>query len=396
LSWRQAYLFPDPKFGWQWADTPLAGLPALLRLLLALQRVGIQQVIFAAGSHSLKPWLTAPARQKQLPQLVWPEPGEPPALPPDGPFLAMCWGTLCSPKVLHWFRQSLGDSLCGKAGLSADGDSPLMVSCSDPEAAACCGCGGGFAELSSTIASGLLVIPPDLFCRRVEELTEPDGDRGLLAMVGKPTDRRHVVWVRSWSFPALRWLARCQATPNQVTILGFVVALCACLLMARGGYWSGVFGAVLLYASWVLDCMDGTLARLTFAESAFGQKLDTVLGHVSNLAIFGALVWAVYGKQSWWKTGGAALFLLGGIMVAYRVTQVEKELRPADSGQAQHKNLQGILDKINHRDYAVVIFVLALLNGFKVFLWLSLVGVQVFWLIHLWLINKHRQAAQGR
>jgi phosphatidylglycerophosphate synthase len=396
LTWRQATLFPDPQLGWQWTDAPLAGLPALVRLLLALQRAGIQQVIFAAGSNCLKPWLTAYARQKPLPELVWPEPEGPPEFTQDGPLLALRWGALCTPKVLRWFRQSLGEAPCGKAGLPADGSLPLMVSCSGLEAAACCGRGGSFAELSAAVDSSLLVIPPDLFCRPVEELARPEGDRGLLEMVGKPTDRWHVVWVRSWSFPVLRWLARRQATPNQVTILGFVVALLACLLMAQGGYWSGVIGAVMLYGSWVLDCMDGTLARLTFAESAFGQKLDTVLGHVSNLGIFGALVWAVYGQESWWKTGAIALFLLGGIMVAYRVTQMEKQLRPADTGTTQHKRLQGILDKINHRDYAVVIFVLALLNGFKVFLWLSLAGVQVFWLIHLWLITKHRQASQSR
>jgi phosphatidylglycerophosphate synthase len=65
----------------------------------------------------------------------------------------------------------------------------------------------------------------------------------------------------------LRWLAQYRVTPNQITVLGFLVALLACLLLAQGRYWQGVFGAFLLYASWVLDCMDGTLARLTFAES---------------------------------------------------------------------------------------------------------------------------------
>jgi phosphatidylglycerophosphate synthase len=164
--------------------------------------------------------------------------------------------------------------------------------------------------------------------------------------------------------------------------------------MALGGYWGGLFGAALLYASWVLDCMDGTLARLTFAESAFGQKLDTFLGHLTNLGIFGALIWAVYGTVSPWKTVGAAVAMLGGILVAYRVTQMEKRLRPAGSHPTPHGKLQGYLDKINHRDYAVVIFILALLNSFKIFLWLSLVGVQAFWLIHLWLIHRHQLVAR--
>lgn len=237
-----------------------------------------------------------------------------------------------------------------------------------------------------------LIVPEEVLCRPVAGLTVPDGDRALLAMVGKATDRWHVVWVRNWSFGGLRWLAAHRVTPNQVTLLGFLVAVLACLLLAGGHYWSGILGALLLYGSWVLDCMDGTLARLTFAESAFGQKLDTVLGHVTNLAIFAALIWAVYGQDRWWKVGLSAILMLGGILMAYRVSEKEKKLRPAAGGKKSLAGFARFLDKINHRDYAVVILVLALINGFKWFLWISLVGVQFFWMAHLWLIRQHQRA----
>ena len=237
-----------------------------------------------------------------------------------------------------------------------------------------------------------LMVPDEVFCKPVSELTTPGGDRSLLAMVGKATDRWHVVWVRNWSFGGLRWLAAHRVTPNQVTVLGFLVAVLACVLLADGRYWSGILGALLLYGSWVLDCMDGTLARLTFAESAFGQKLDTVLGHVTNLAIFSALIWAVYGQDRWWKVGLSAILMLGGILMAYRVSEQEKRLRPAAGGKKSSAGFERFLDKINHRDYAVVILVLALINGFKWFLWISLVGVQFFWMAHLWLIRQHRRA----
>ena len=78
--------------------------------------------------------------------------------------------------------------------------------------------------------------------------------------------------------------------------------------------------------------------------------------------------------------------------MAYRASEKEKKLRPAADGKKSLAGFERFLDKINHRDYAVVILVLALVNGFKWFLWISLVGVQFFWMAHLWLIRQHRRA----
>ena len=142
-----------------------------------------------------------------------------------------------------------------------------------------------------------------------------------------------------------------------------------------------------------MDCIDGTMARLTYAESSFGQKLDTILGHLSNLAIFSALVWAVYGGESLWKAASVAFFLLGGILVAHWVSEREKALRLRHEPSVQGK-LQRFLDKINHRDYAVVILALTVVRGLHVFLWLSLIGVQMYWLTLLVLLCRYRRRAR--
>jgi phosphatidylglycerophosphate synthase len=246
-------------------------------------------------------------------------------------------------------------------------------------------------HLASCIATSAVSIPPDVFCHTVQELEQPGKDRAFLATVGKPTDRWHVEWVRRWTFPALRCLARMGIKPNHITGVGCGVALVACWLIARGGYWAGIWGALLLYTSWVLDCMDGTLARLTLAESAFGQKLDTVLGHLSNLCIFAALIWAVYGEEPAWKGAVMALFILGGIVVAQRLSAVSKNIH-RQRGPSHPSRLHAFLEKINHRDYAVLIFVLAVVKGFHIFLWLSLVGIQVYWVLQLWLLCRRARA----
>jgi hypothetical protein len=83
-----------------------------------------------------------------------------------------------------------------------------------------------------------------------------------------------------------------------------------------------------------------------------------------------------------------ALFILGGIVVAQRLSAAEKK-RHGPRRASQPGKLHGFLEKINHRDYAVLIFVLAVVKGFHIFLWLSLIGIQVYWLLQLWLLRRH-------
>ena len=75
-------------------------------------------------------------------------------------------------------------------------------------------------DIASQMAAPAWPLPPDLFCQSVHDVAQPGGDRLLLATVGKATDRWHVRWVRSWTFPAIRRLASSAVTPNHITYLG--------------------------------------------------------------------------------------------------------------------------------------------------------------------------------
>jgi phosphatidylglycerophosphate synthase len=78
---------------------------------------------------------------------------------------------------------------------------------------------------------------------------------------------------------ALFFANRSRFTPNQITIL-------SCLFRVGSGFSFlfgtrlGLFvGAILYYFAYVLDCVDGPVARLTGRTSEFGRYLD----HVSDL-----------------------------------------------------------------------------------------------------------------
>jgi phosphatidylglycerophosphate synthase len=381
--WQRAVVFPAPEDGWAWATAPLLGLPCLLRVLIVLHRAGVREVGLPLDHDELRPTLDSFDRRATLPVLTpWDAMAQPEALEP---VLGVCGGVLFTPQLLHWLRDTLDARLAGTAVLRTADPLPVLISAPSAAFGAPEPSVQAFEQLASRIKAPSFSIPEQVFCRPVRELWQPGGDRGLLATVGKATDRWHVEWVRRWTFPAMRWLARAGVRPNPVTWAGFIVALLACAFIAPGKYWLGIVGALLLYGSWVLDCMDGTLARLTFTESPAGQQLDTTLGHLSNLAIFGAIIWAVYGGGPWWQMVAVTAFILGGISIAYGIAQAEKKRRPK-SGSFHGGRLRGWLDKINHRDYAVLVLLLAVVKGFHIFLWLSLIGIQVYWLLRLWLL----------
>lgn len=85
------------------------------------------------------------------------------------------------------------------------------------------------------------------------------------------------------------WLKDTRVTPNQVTLSAVVVAVVsAALLIYLPGY-SGLVIAVVVYqASYVLDCVDGMLARWRGIQSTPGHLLDFLMDEIKAFVILGA------------------------------------------------------------------------------------------------------------
>jgi phosphatidylglycerophosphate synthase len=85
------------------------------------------------------------------------------------------------------------------------------------------------------------------------------------------------------------WLKSTRATPNQITLLSFLVGLVAAgLLVALPGH-LGLLVAILVYqASYVLDCADGMLARWRGVASPAGHLLDFLMDEIKAFLILGA------------------------------------------------------------------------------------------------------------
>jgi hypothetical protein len=72
-----------------------------------------------------------------------------------------------------------------------------------------------------------------------------------------------------------RWI-----TPNVLTLIATVIGAGAMVSFAHGDRQSLIVGAVLFHLSFVVDCMDGKIARLNGTGTVFGQWLDFVLDRV--------------------------------------------------------------------------------------------------------------------
>ncbi|MGZ4638756.1 MAG: DUF5941 domain-containing protein, partial [Actinomycetes bacterium] len=105
---------------------------------------------------------------------------------------------------------------------------------------------------------------------------------------------------------------RLGLTPNQVTVLSFVLGLVAAGCFALGDAGSGVvavLGAVLLQLSLVVDCVDGEVARFTRTFTPLGAWLDASTDRIKEFACYAGLAVGAGSRTSTWVLAAAMLTL---------------------------------------------------------------------------------------
>jgi phosphatidylglycerophosphate synthase len=117
-----------------------------------------------------------------------------------------------------------------------------------------------------------------------------DEDRALLRLAVKEKDDLFTTYaVSTWSPPVTRACARLGLTPSGVTALSVVFAVAAALAFWQASRPAMIAGAVLLYLGFVLDCVDGQLARYTRSFGAFGGWLDTMADRAKEYVAYAGL-----------------------------------------------------------------------------------------------------------
>ena len=170
--------------------------------------------------------------------------------------------------------------------------------------------------------------------------------------------------------PLVRLLSRRKVvTPDQVTVLALVTGLSVGVLFALGTRTSLAIGGVLFYVAFLLDCVDGKLARALGVTSEKGEALDHLAdGGRRASASLGLAVWlwradSAEPRDVWWA--------LVYMVLAYYFLEI--------SGAAKGDPGDGIGGKISAAlarrrllptpgmpDVQAIVFVIGPLTGFVV------------------------------
>jgi phosphatidylglycerophosphate synthase len=167
-----------------------------------------------------------------------------------------------------------------------------------------------------------------------------------LAEVRSRTEKKRDAWwtvllVDPVATPLVRWTAMwTRVTPNQITWAALLLGLGAAACFAQGEWQWLVIGAVIYHVSFIFDCMDGKLARLTGKGSEFGGWLDYIFDRIRVLICAVALMGGQYEQ-----TGNVAFVWLAVAVVFLDALRYLDALQIFKVRQAMRTKLQAAADE---------------------------------------------------
>ena len=203
----------------------------------------------------------------------------------------------------------------------------------------------------------------------------------------KPSDSMFNLYLaRPLAAPIVALLAKTSITPNQVSLGSLVPMLagCGCLALMEGplGIWLGVLGVELAY---ILDCVDGQLARITSQTSIIGGELDFMLDGIKAMCLIVALTvrWATLndGGQSGFVIGLLSLGFLGVALTLTRFIRSEAYCAATGTKRQDHGESAGAAQQRKGplwpvemaarsiSQYPVTLPVFAAFDRFDLFVW---------------------------
>ncbi len=174
-----------------------------------------------------------------------------------------------------------------------------------------------------------------------------------------------------------RLLIYTPVSPNLVSVVATFIGLSSCWFFAQGSHDQMILGALVLQFSAVIDCVDGDLARVLFKESKAGKWIDICGDQVVHVGLFASLALGLHRADSPAPELWLGLSAVVGVALAFAVV-LRGMLRPE---QRSNRRLQTLIDRTTNRDFSVLVLLLAIANRLDIFLWLTAIGVHIFWLI---------------
>jgi phosphatidylglycerophosphate synthase len=85
---------------------------------------------------------------------------------------------------------------------------------------------------------------------------------------------------------------RTELTPNQITLVSCLLRLMSAVFFVNGAdHWSLIVGGLCFQLAYLIDCVDGPVARLKGKTSELGRYLDHLSDLFGDIIILSALAW---------------------------------------------------------------------------------------------------------
>jgi phosphatidylglycerophosphate synthase len=323
------------------ASTRVAGVPLLVRTILILQKAGIERV------HVAGP-VSAPADAR----IRVPVGGAP---PPDAAHLVIGAGTVVDQTVVR-----------------------AATAAHDP---VCWECEGARIERRPTAQPCHATSPPVGTLLPVSA-SRSTVEQALLRGLENPHDGYLDRLIhRRLSRAVTPFLLRTRLTPNHVTVIGVLVGIVGGVLLGAPSTMGVAAGVMALVLSGVLDCSDGEIARITFAESRLGHLLDITGDTLVHAALLAGIAMQL-GRSAAWP-GTTTLVLLGigmlGSFAAITWSEHTEARRRRVADAWENRVLDGVLSPLTTRDWYVFPIAFALAGRLDVLVPAAAWGAQVFW-----------------
>lgn len=237
---------------------------------------------------------------------------------------------------------------------------------------------------AALLAGGAGVARGGWCVRATSRTSRKDAERRLYAELGSAIDTR---LDRLLHRPLSRHLTRAAVAlgvpPNPISLASLTLGLFAAWCLARATVESGLLGIALYFAAAVLDHVDGEVARLTYAESRFGEWLDVAVDTVVHASI--ALAMGVAAE----RIAGTGLGLGAVAAIGFALSALSAKT------SAGGDDVRQALTRLGSRDgfYLLLVAFFAQLSlapaTLPALLLLTAVGSHVYWLGQLAVRFRH-------
>lgn len=369
-------------------STRIAGLPLLLRIVLAATRAGFSQILLhPAAVHQDRSLLAGTAAAALAPGGLLPQ-------RPRSRIVLLTTHVL--PQV-KWLRALLAMPIEPER-LYADGSWAAVIETGDPaliltEVARGADAREVFAALGEMFRTADRPLSQDgRFILTTPQAVRSAEDWLLRGLVKEAEGfmSRHVE--RRISLAITRRLAGTRITPNVMTLVSLGVGLGGAPFFLSPMPAYQLTGALLLLTHSILDGCDGELARLKFQESRWGSLLDFWGDNLVYVALMACIAvgWSL-AIQAAWPLGLGGVAVASALLTAgfvYRQTREETTIAGPlfpDGGRKRADWLARMADMLVRRDFIYLVVLLSAAGKATWFLALAAVGTPIFFVVLVWI-----------